>query len=151
MSASDSTSNSLDQQAKLRWVKEGYKAALKALNQSDTSNPGLLLQGMEDASFRLLQESSSDAAMHEADQMAPDMRLGHALSRRPAAQAKRPALAGSGASGCSARQPCTSAAEAGRVWAGFAKQQDAIKFADACNSAVQAAERQVGRLPPFRC
>ena len=47
------------------------------------------------------------------------------------------------------RRPCKSASEAQKVWAGFAKQHDAIAFAKACNAGVQASDGQVGLLPAF--
>lgn len=147
-----------EQQAQLRWVREGYIAALRALNQGCApAHPPSAPESVAE----LLAHLSSETALQRGSAKAPADNFCLTEAGGQEGQLHAAPLLHVAESGCAKKvhagradqiaqrhvsampiRPCRSAAEAQKVWAGFAKQQDAISFAAACNAAAVAETLQ---------
>ena len=153
----------LDRQAQLHWVRQGYRAALKALNQAHhptEDGAQLDLASLDDWSQGQLMCQPRRGPWHADDTVGP--LAAHAQSNQAVLAMPQHipwpfSSSGTHVQGCAdargalIKQPCRSVREAQKTWASFAKQHDAIKFASACNAAAEAPERQVSMsclLPP---
>ena len=124
--SSDPQGNATDCQAKLaslQWIREGYRAALRAVNEGlspSTSAPSAPL--LQEGSGEARHTGRVDAARHGL------------INTKPQPSRRAPAAVKPVAASHFPRQPSRTAAEAEQMWAGFSRQHDAIAFAAACNS-----------------
>lgn len=163
-----------EQRAKLQWVREGYKAALQAVNQGSATSPStqMLMQFLAEPAAgekpEALQSCRQASELETAGQPQPASACQQADAKtseshmqwvvQPAnsvlpqqSGSNMPASASRLVHEARARRQVKSTADAQRLWAGFAKQHDALSFAEACNAAVQHSERQVSAKHLVSC